>query len=269
MAIQSQISAIVAAQLGRAQGEIEARIQSEAIKLVNEFANQCPVVEVLERVISTRNNLLSALSGFQSTANSFSSLANTLRPPIVAANVLIGLLKNNPLPVAIGTPPGPAGGLILSQTTGNVLSSADRLAAVRKLVESLENDVESIEAIVSTASSSIQNVIQILQSLDVNINNCVNELPKAQQNQLTQVVQLRENTGSEGTPSEDFTYRSKSGRDYTLAILEESTQGIAPKRFAVAKDNIGVIILRGQPSYSSDTKVLLDEIKFRIDNQLP
>jgi hypothetical protein len=65
-------------------------------------------------------------------------------------------------------------------------------------------------------------------------------------------------------------YRGANGRIYTLSIIQEQQgENPIPRRIAVAKDNIGVIILRGQPSFSSDTKVLLDELKFRIDNQLP
>ena len=70
--------------------------------------------------------------------------------------------------------------------------------------------------------------------------------------------------------SEEYTYRSSNGKDYNLVIIEDnSIESVIPRRLAVAKDNIGVIVLRGQPSFSSDTKVLLDELKFRIDNQLP
>ena len=72
------------------------------------------------------------------------------------------------------------------------------------------------------------------------------------------------------TPTQDFTHRGTNGKDYVLAILTEE-QGVnpVPRRYAVAKDSIGVIILKGEPSFSSNTQILLDELKFRIDNQLP
>jgi len=67
-----------------------------------------------------------------------------------------------------------------------------------------------------------------------------------------------------------LTFRDNNGRDYILSIIEDnSLDTTVPRRVAVAKDNIGVIVLRGQPSFSSDTQILLDELKFRINNQLP
>ena len=65
-------------------------------------------------------------------------------------------------------------------------------------------------------------------------------------------------------------FRSTNGKDYKLSVLTDpSSPSIAPKRFAVAKDQIGVIILRGPSSFASSTEVLIQELKFRIDNQLP
>ena len=57
---------------------------------------------------------------------------------------------------------------------------------------------------------------------------------------------------------------------HTLEIVEDlDSKGIAPKHFAIAKDPSGVTVLKGPKSFSSDVDVLIDEIKFRIDNQLP
>ena len=67
-----------------------------------------------------------------------------------------------------------------------------------------------------------------------------------------------------------FTHIGANGEVYTLEILpdlEGST--IAPRHFAVAKDYEGTIVMKGPKSFSSSIDVLLDEIKFRIDNQLP
>ena len=42
----------------------------------------------------------------------------------------------------------------------------------------------------------------------------------------------------------------------------------AKKHYAVAENEEGSIVIRGESSFSSDVNVLLDEIKFRIDSQL-
>jgi hypothetical protein len=55
-------------------------------------------------------------------------------------------------------------------------------------------------------------------------------------------------------------------KGYELLIIQDPTSPkIAPRRYAVAKDKTGVVVLKGQPSFSSSTQILLDELKFRID----
>lgn len=273
MALRSQIASIVANQVGRMQGELEARIQVEALKLVNKFANQCPTQEELIKIVKTRNNLLKAINNFQKLLNRFSGISSKLRPPISAAKVIIRLLKANPIPSAIIFHPGGRG-----VSLGKITTLSDRLRTANKLLEALEDDVSSVDSVTSSIGPSLNNIRQILDLLNVRIENCVEELQNSSsdagnvgdiKNLLTQIQPL-ENTGSEGTPDESFTYRSVKGKDYTLAIIEDrGIEASVPRRVAVAKDNLGVIVLRGQPSFSSDTQVLLDELKFRIDNQLP
>ena len=65
-------------------------------------------------------------------------------------------------------------------------------------------------------------------------------------------------------------HRGPNGTVYRLEILPDPDDPpIAPRHFAQAKNMQGVVMLKGPKSFSSDVDVLLDEIKFRIDNQLP
>jgi hypothetical protein len=81
---------------------------------------------------------------------------------------------------------------------------------------------------------------------------------------------LKQDDGSKTGQDADYYYRGPNGDLYKLEIVADiDSPSIAPRRFAVAKDTSGVIVLRGTKSFSSSTQVLLDEIKFRIDNQLP
>lgn len=67
-----------------------------------------------------------------------------------------------------------------------------------------------------------------------------------------------------------FFHTGPNGIQYTLEIVPDpDSPSIAPRRFAVARDPQNVIVMRGAKSFSSSVDVLLDEIKFRIDNQLP
>ena len=270
MAIYKKLANALAPQVGLIKGIAEAQIKTEALKLLDKFTNSCPVQEELLKIIKTRNILVNNVNRIKKRTDKIGLAAKILEPPIAAAQIIIFLLKVEPKPVAIGTPPGAQGGLISAERAGKLADRAERLRLASELVDNLQEDVKAIRGFSDVVENSLGSVIQILQSIDISATKCAEEVedPEALK-QLLGAVQPPENTGSEGTP-ESFTYRGANGKDYTLAIIEDrGVEGPIPRRVAVAKDKIGVIVLRGQPSFSSDTQVLLDELKFRIDNQLP
>tara|TARA_R110000868_G_scaffold93559_3_gene258705 strand:+ start:394 stop:1362 length:969 start_codon:yes stop_codon:yes gene_type:complete len=321
MAIQSQISAIVASQTGKIQGELEARVLSEAFNITDKFRNECPTITGLENIVTTKNTLLKVVNSFSKTTNKFGSLANSLLPIIRAAKTLITLLKRDPTPIAVGTFPFKDwGGLIRSKTSGNQNSSADRLRKVDKLLEAVEDDVASIKALVGDVDPSLNQVRNVLNSIDTNILNCIVDIigttisttgtgtiniadirknlnsntesltaDQVRIKELLTKIQPSENATSGEVSAGEFTYTNTQGISYTLEILniteidrvipgQESSllvetekvgvSFIAPKRYAQAKNKNGVVILRGPASFSADTQILLDELKFKLDNQL-
>ena len=275
MALRSQISAIVANLIGRAQGELEARIQTEALDLVSKFTNQCPDNKELVKIIKVRNTLLKVINTFQKQINTLNSIPSKLRPPISIAKRIVKLLKRNPTKLAIGARPSfsdfDRGGLYSAKTAGFTNRQADRLVKITLLLEALEDDLGSVSDLLEGVTPSFNNIRQLLESVNGNIQECVEELDDAEelQNALQEIQPLL-GVGVESIAEQSTAYRSKSGRDYFLEIIQDRSEEFnTPRRLAVAKDNIGVIVLRGQPSFSSDTNILLEELKFRIDNQLP
>lgn len=66
-----------------------------------------------------------------------------------------------------------------------------------------------------------------------------------------------------------FFHTGPNGIVYELQIRKDPTAPpIAPRRFAVAIDPNGAEMFKGPKSFASKVEVLLEEIKFRIDNQL-
>jgi len=105
-------------------------------------------------------------------------------------------------------------------------------------------------------------------------------------NQLLDILNKLEGTGLDGlrellddfnaeddtsvADDDKYLHRGPNGELYRLVIkIDPESPSIAPRRFAVALDSEGVEILKGGKSFSSSVDILLDEIKFRIDNQLP
>ena len=114
----------------------------------------------------------------------------------------------------------------------------------------------------------VNNTVQILDETVRKVNDS-NIDPKIKED-LRQLLNtfVKEEELTSDKLAENF-HRGPDGTIYKLEIkTDPDSPPIAQRRFAVALDEENVVVLRGAKSFSSSTQVLLDEIKFRIDNQL-
>lgn len=255
MGFKSNMSGIVAKQLGSLQGKLIAQIEGNVSNILKKFSNECPSPSDLEKIIKIKNNLIRTLNSFQRRVDSFKGTANKLQTAVSSATAIIKVIKSIPIPTAIIPPMTGGVGLPISILT----KYSDALVTLNKIVETLESDISGVNAVIGSVSMTITSLRSRLELIDSAIERC----SKGSQ-QIVAAAQPPENTGSEGTPSPDYLYKG-----YVLAIIQDpNSPKIAPKRYAIATDNAGIVRLRGESSFSSDTQVLLDEIKFKIDNQL-
>ena len=263
MAIKSQLAGIVARQVGILQGKVTTQIQDRVLETVSKFANQCPPDKELKRIIKLRDNLLKVINGLEKRLNTFKSISNKLKPAITVAKAAINTVKSVPTPTVLTFVPDP-GALVKGVPFSSLTKLSDRLIKLNNLLDSLEGDVEGINWVITSVSTTISSLKERVSILDKAIEAC-----SKKSSALPEIVlqsHPKENTCSENTPL-DSNYLYKG---YELAIVQDpNSPAIAPKRYAVAKDSRGIVILKGQSSFSSSTQILLDEIKFRIDNQLP
>lgn len=264
MTIESKLSAIVANQLGRMQGALEVQVQEQVNTELAKFANQCPTSQELSRIIDARNNLFNVLNLFENKTAKFGSFTSRLQGLVDTLTVILTILRTIPIPTSV--PPGI--GIPIALTN----KYAELLFNILRLLEAIEKDIESIEALVDSVGPFINNTKNRLNTLDDLITDCTNQLSEQQRNQLNTLTQRRneQNTAGSIEPSTNLQFRSDSGVNYTIEVQTvQENQIDAPLRQAIAKNNKGVVVLRGQKSYSSSAKVLVDELKFRINNQLP
>ena len=112
------------------------------------------------------------------------------------------------------------------------------------------------------ASAELANAIEKVQD---------SNLPDEIKNNLKSIL---DNFKDLDKPSKEnnskFYHTGPDGTVYKLDILTDpESPSIAPRRYAVALNPQGIEVLKGAKSFASETDVLLDEVKFRIDNQLP
>lgn len=259
-----KISGIIARQIGAIQGKVTSQVQSRVLEILSKFTSQCPTGPQIQKIISQKNNLLKTISSFERRVDRLRSTVNKFDPVIRSTKTAISVIKSIPLPTAI-IPAGGGIGIPIRVLT----TYSDALIRLNKLVDSLEADKQGVLGIINSTTATLARLKQSLERIDIAIQECSKESPDL--NNIVLTAQPPSNTGTEGVPIDPntgevdprFTYKG-----YTLLIIQDpNSPQIAPRRFAVAKDRRGVIVIKGPPSFSSSTDVLLDEIKFRIDNQ--
>lgn len=254
------LSGIVASQIGKLKGKVVAQIQSRVLQELRKFSNQCPDQKSLERTIRLRNNLLQQLSAIEKRVTGFRSVASSLNGTIQGLKVSIQVIKNISTPTAIIPPQ--AGGLGVPMGVLNRYS--DTLVRLNTLLDKFSNESKAVTSVVDSALPTIQTVKSKLQLLDVSIEACAKSAGAQELVNLMSVAQPSTNTGTEGSPGDEYSYKG-----YTLVIIQDpNSPKIAPKRYVVVKNNKGAVVLQGPSSFSSSTQVLLDEIRFKVDNQL-
>lgn len=270
--IKGGIAAIVGSQIGTLKGKITAQILKQVINILNKFSTGCPESKELQKIIKTRSTLLRHLSSFQKRVDAFAKIAQQLTLIVTIISALIKIITSIPIPTAIIPPMSGGVGVPLSVPA----KYSDALVKLNKKLDIILAEAAAITGIVSSISPIIGNLKNRLESIDIAIQQCSLGQP-VDLDQILATAQPPENTGSEGAPTDaqgnpnpDYIHTSNtSGKTYTLAINQDpNSPQIAPRRFATATDNRGVVVLKGPSSFSSSTQVLLDEIKFRIDNQL-
>ena len=259
-----KLSGIIARQVGSIQGKLVNQVQNQVLNVLSKFSSQCPNAKEIEKIIKIKNNLLKNINALERRIQKLRSVANKLDASIRAARIGISIIKRIPKPTVFKVIPGQSGGVVIGVKFSALTRLSDRLIKLNKLLDSLEADKAGILGVINTVAVTLGGLKRRLEAIDLAIQGCSKD--SAQLSQIVASVQPPENTGSEGTPLDpDYYYKG-----YELAIVDDpNSPSIAPRRYAIAKDRAGVIVLYGPSSFSSDTKVLLDEIKFRIDNQLP
>jgi hypothetical protein len=266
MKYKSQLALIVATQLGAVQGRLESTLVTRLTETVNRYSRTCPTVGQLNQTVSLLNNISNSLAALEKSKNSFGSTVNRLAPIISSLTTLVTVLRSLPIPTAIAGVGVPIGftnryAELLVNTSEFLTALKDEQSTILKLINSSESTTERVSQLVTTLQSILTNCITSNPDLKPYLEN----LQQAQNNLLTSDTEMS-NLGLGPNNS----YRASNGRMYFFEIVNDtSVEAPVIRRQAIARDSTGVVIIKGEPSFSSSTKVLIDELKLRIERQLP
>jgi hypothetical protein len=216
---------------------------NEEIDKVNADPNRTGLEIVIAQknaLLNEINNLENIIKSIQDIIKSFNTYASIFNLAITVANLALGLL---PQPVA-GTP----GYQRIVKTYNDIILKAT-------------NIIQAISVILPIASSLLDTLISALEDIKSRIKDIENRID----NNLPESTTITQ-------PNVLFGSLPETYEGFKFAIREENTLG-APKingigrHYGVAIDSNNVEVLKTDLSFTQNTEVLIDQLKFIIDSQ--
>ena len=162
-------------------------------------------------------------------------------------------IRDRPFPVSV--PPG----------TGVPYSIISRLEKVQQLLDSFTNISKELKkAIIMSLVYLVISLILILaylRKVDELIEGCAAVDPPLPMDEVNvELLALKENSEQQG----NALLANINGLKLSVIKEEKFKVGDQYRRRAIAKNSQGVIIIEGEPSFSAEDQILLDELAFYI-----
>tara|TARA_Y100000592_G_scaffold37953_1_gene60064 strand:+ start:2950 stop:4449 length:1500 start_codon:yes stop_codon:yes gene_type:complete len=245
---------------GKAQEEAMGKLQQAKEDIKAQL--QCPPKAKIEKLIRKKNKLTRKLNNIYKIIDIALKTLGIFGGLLILFKNIRTLLKVNPMPTTLGTPPGPAGGVIISQSSGKVLRYADKADKISGLAAQFAKIGTGVTAALILLRSNLGKVIALLQGLDGLLQKCAEEAGV----EITQVELDEQLLNATLIEEQDGNPVPTEVNGFTLSIQEDTNNpvGTLKRRFAIAKNVNGVTVLKGEPSFSSGDQILLDELSFYI-----
>lgn len=258
---KSNLPKYVALILGKIQSFIISYAMAEINKIIQRLLNQCPPPSVLKSLSKKVAALKDIINKYDQQVAKVEKIPATLEPAIAAGTVIVEILSHMPIPSSV--PPG------VGVPLGVIQTQANMLVFTRNMVNSLGDDVTSINSMTSQVKGVFNPVKIKLQAIEALLARCTDnpDLSEDELNSILNDAGLNQGTDGDALSREGEQYTASSnGNTYTLQVIQENQEGFnIPRRRAIAKDFRGIVVLKGPLSFAGDTKVLLDELKFRLE----
>lgn len=209
----------------------------------------CPPPELLNDAIKKRNSIVRQLNQIYATIALNSALAAAILILSFQLKGIINSIQSLAFPTAV--PPGI--GIPYS-----VIGALDKLKD--KLNEIAEDNKKLNKQIIISLAFLVAALIIVLiylKNIDGMIQKCSQEANlEPLSPELEAIREENERANDEPSPTLN---------GFTFSVVEDKNEvGSLKRRFAVAKDKQGVILLKGEPSFSASDQILIDELKFYI-----
>ena len=200
----------------------------------------CPDSKKLLEIINRRNKIVTQLNNLYTAVNTVAKATTALSGFLQILQISLQIAKAVPAPA-------PAG-------------ASSTLIALENKLGKIVYTIAGISFVSLLASATLKQLLDLLSALDSLIQQCSID-------QNVSLIAINTDIRKAATSTNDDLYNGTiEYKGFKLEIQEDDKDNNKyVKRYAIARDTSGTIVLRGESSFSASTQILIDELKFIID----
>ena len=241
---------------------LDSSILNEVKNLIGDGLT-CPAnIQGLNEIIELKNKLTKQLNNLYTKIDSIKNIVDPLVPVIdgvksgiKGAEAGIDALAFIPSTATTPIPVGP------------ILKLIDVIAKIKPIIGKSEGTIATGESSLDIITSQITKVTDLLSMVDLFIGICSAELSANNEGGTlaTQTAVSNELLRSTQEQSNQLSpvVTNVNGFEMAVVSIGEEVGGLK-RRQAVARNSQGIVMLQGDPSFSSNDQILIDELVFYI-----
>ena len=236
---------------GNLPPELRDRLIAESRdRLRDQLKEICPAPSELEKLLKVKQILEENILRLSKSLEPVQQTVQTTQSIISAISPILTILKGLPIPAKW-------------VTVGTATKFSDILNDTKIFLEVLNIQIGNLNYTITTTQNVFLEVTSKLSLIDVVLTLCSTEQSTSIEQSSTPEFQNLIATLNEERNQNPL---SEEYRGYLIEVKNDpDSPAIAPRRFAVAIAPTGAIVYKGPISFSSSTKILIDEVRFYID----
>lgn len=234
------------------------KFESGINNIQDNFKNSCPSKTELLKFIKSKNQITNALTQVQSQLQVFNKTKITIEKTNEIFSKIITAIKIIPFPTAVAGVGIPVSALTsLSEVLDIVGDKLKQGKGIIKVIPGISNDINKY----------ISDITNKLKILDGSILKCLEgelvNLSESERIEYLNNIGLNLITNPESSTNNNN--KLPNYKDFTFIIEYDNTNKFPFPRRRIRAQR-GKMVLLGEFSYSSTTDILMDEMKFKINN---
>lgn len=235
------------------------KFNEEVLNNINNLPKMCPPnIGALNKIIKKKNQLTKQLNNIYSSINSINKFLEIPEIGIevsekimIAAKIGYAIQSSIPSTVTTPNPPGP------------ILKVKDLIDKLEDLIDTFKEKIGVGTIQLKLIIEELKKVLTLLNILDALIQSCAEEMGETPTEQTLVSNELLNSTQNQSQQLSPVV-TNVNGFEMSAITVDNIIVGGLKRRRAIARNKSGVIMLQGEPSFSSNDQILIDELVFYI-----